>query len=276
MNIKYKYPYCGNGTKGKYRGQWDSSRVNLNSSYTYPYVFNNTVPKCSHIKIVIQIENTGSGSIYGLEWEFLVYRENYGWVGVETFILPEDGIYTVDCDIDGFNIVKIAFVPVGNPGSNRTWRSWYDVDELEITESVEINELTTGRFQYGVFIDQRGLVTNINEVYANIDGVLKPATDILVNVDDVLIHLEPVKSAHIITESEEMKVYSFIPPADGKYKIMGKHISGDHEIRLYDSDFLPMHEEYFYKESFTLTGGSLLYITVTHYFNRDGISESYL
>ena len=275
INFKYNYPYCGCGEICKYQTQWEESRTKINGSYTYPMVFNNTVPKCSHIKVSIEIDNTGSGTIYGLKWDFMVHRKNYGWIDVESFTMPDDGIYTIDCDIDNYNITKFAVVPASNPGSSRTWDSWFYVEELEITENIEIQELTTGSFQYGLFVNNSDLKQQVNEVYVNIDGVLKPVTDILVNIDDKLIPIQPVNSAYIKTTEEEMLIYSFIPETDGKYRITQKNISGDHEIRLYDSEFSPLYDGYFYSESFELTQGSLLYITVTHYYEEE-TGESYL
>ena len=276
INFKYNYPYCGHGETGMYQAQWDESRTKLNGSYTYPMSFNNTVPKCTHIKVSIEIDNTGSGTVYGLKWDFMVFRKNYGWVDIETFTMPDDGMYTVDCDIDSYNIMKIACVPSSNPGSSRTWDSWFDVEELELTEDVTVNELTTGMFQYGMLVNNYGLEQKLTEVYLNIDGVLKPVTEIFVNLDDTLKQVQPVKSAYIKTTEEKMLIYSFTVPVDGRYRITQKDISGDHEIRLYNSEFAPLHNGYFYSESFEFTEGSLLYITVTHYYGEEEISKSYL
>ena len=70
-------------------------------------------------------------------------------------------------------------------------------------------------------------------------------------------------------------VYGFTPSASGSYRITQKKISGDHEIRLYGSDFTPLYDGYFYNQSFDLAAGILYYITVTHYRGAD-TSESYL
>ncbi len=72
-----------------------------------------------------------------------------------------------------------------------------------------------------------------------------------------------------------MKVYKFTSTTDGNYIIKVNRKSGDHEIRLYDSDFKPMTDSYFYSQSFALTAGSVLYVSVTHYYSADA-SESAL
>jgi hypothetical protein len=72
-----------------------------------------------------------------------------------------------------------------------------------------------------------------------------------------------------------MTLYSFTPNQSGTYKIQNKRLSGDHEIRLYGSDFTPLYDGYFYSHSFDLAQGYVYYVTVTHYYNADE-SESYL
>ena len=84
-----------------------------------------------------------------------------------------------------------------------------------------------------------------------------------------------MSSYQYITQKESMALFSFTPEIDGKYKIQVKRLSGDHEIRLYSSDFSQLHDGYFYDRSFELTAGTLYYITLTHYYAAD-ISDSYL
>lgn len=275
INFTYDYPYAGYGDKGRFQTTWAESTVTLNGCYTHPMVFNNSVPGCKHISMDIEIENTGSGTVLGRSWDFYVYRQSYGWCEVCSFTLPEDGNYTLDVDISNYTITKLACVPSSNPGSSREWSNWYNIKQLTLTESVTVNELSTGVFQYGVFANRYGLQQKLTETYANVDGSLKQATDVLVNIDGALISLPKVNSAYLKTDAECMTLYSFMPSVSGRYKIARKHISGDHEIHLYSSDFTPMHEGFFYDQSFDLTSGALYYITFTHYFNAD-TSESYL
>jgi hypothetical protein len=239
-------------------------------------VFNNTVPGVRHIKIDIEVENTGSGTIYGRWWDFMVYRQSYGWVDIHTFTLPSDGLYTIDCDIPNYNITRFAVVPSSNPGSSRTWESWFDVEQLTITESVTTSDLLTGEFQYGIFPNRYGITQRVNEVYVNIGGVLTKAKDIMVNIDDTLISLPKVYSGYFRSTSEQMKVFEFTPAETARYMITQKWISGDHELRLYDSNFHQISDGYFYSQAFALNSGSLYYISATHYYYNSNVGESYL
>ena len=95
------------------------------------------------------------------------------------------------------------------------------------------------------------------------------------NVEGSLVSVPTLLSAEIKTDSETMKVYEFMPTTAGNYTVKVNRKSGDHEIRLYDSDFKPMTDSYFYERSLALTAGSVFYISVTHYYNADA-SESTL
>ena len=276
INFTYKYPYCGYGETGRFRNVYSDSRITSNGNYTYPVVFNNPVPNVSHIKINVDVDNTGSGTVLGISWDFKVYRNSYGWVKIQTFTMPEDGIYTVDCDIPNYTITQYLCVPSSRQSSSRTWGIGYDTESMVITETLEANELTTGMFQYGVFTNRSGVKKDLTEVHVNIGGSLLQATDILVNIDDTLVSLAPVNSAYLKTESEIMYLYKFIPPSDGTYKIKVKRLSGDHEIRFYDSEFTQLYDGYFYDRSFALTEGSVYYITLTHYYSNSNVGESYL
>lgn len=276
INFTYNYPYTYyNEEKGRFTWRWGSSRVTLNGCYTVPVVFNSSLPKCSHINFLISITNTGSGTVLGISWDAFVYRDSYGWVRIKTFTLPNDGEYTVDCDLGGYNISKLAFVPSSDPGSSRKWTPGCRINSATITETVQVNELSTGMFQYGVFVNDYGVSTELTEVYANIGGTLTRPSQILANIEGQLVPLAPVYSAYWKSERDSMNLYKFIPPEDGTYVIMNNRLSGDHEIRFYDSTYTQLYEGYFYKERFSLTGGATYYITMTHYYTAD-TSESYL
>jgi len=275
VDFIYDYPYIGNNEKKKFGCQWSENRERINGSYTYPMKFNNTVHRCKHLKIYIEIENTGYGSIYDIEWEFLVCKANGSWVTIESFTLPETGEYTVDCDINNLDISMFAFVPSSNPGSNRTWDNWYSIEQLVITEQFGTLPLSTGEFHNGIYPNNYGIKKDASEVYVNIDGVLKKATDVLVNYDGALKSVPPVYSDHYISESESVWLYGFTPDTNGKYRIKENRISGDHELRLYSSDFKKLYDGYFYDRSFELKAGVIYYILVSHYYSAE-TSESYL
>ncbi|MDP4117573.1 MAG: hypothetical protein Q8873_00070 [Bacillota bacterium] len=219
--------------------------------------------------------NTGSGTIYGLSWDFMVYRQSYGWTDVLTFTMPSDGKYTIDCNISNYNITQFAVVPSSNPGSSRTWSSWFGVEQLTISESLTTADMTTGEFLYGIFPNRYGITQNVSETFVNIGGVLTKAKDILVNVDGALVSLPKVYSGYFKSTSEQMKVFEFTPGSTANYMITQKTVSGDHEIRLYDSNFNQISDGYFYSQAFALTSGSLYYISVTQYYSA-AASESWL
>ena len=275
VDFTYKYPYVGSGEKGKYYYQWASSQIKLNGCYTHPMVFNNTIVGCKHLKIRIEIENTGSGSIYGISWDFMVYKAGGYWTDIKTFILPESGEYTIDCDINNLNITQFAFAPSSNPGSNRKWTNWYGVEEITLTETHELKSPTAGNFHYGVFANSNSLEQKPAAVYVNINGTLVKATEIIVNIDGSLKSVSPVYSDYYKTETESSWLYTFTPETDGLYRIKENRILGDHELRLYSSDFTELTDGYFYDRSFELKAGTLYYILVTHYIHAE-TSESYL
>lgn len=275
IDFIYDYPYADFGKNGRFQTQWSESTKKLNGSYTYPMIFNTTVPGCRHIKISIEIVNSGSGTVYNRSWDFMVQKSSGTWVDIETFTLPETGLYTVDCDIDNLDITMFAFVPSSNPGSTRSWSSWFKLEQLTITESLELHKLNTGTFQYGVFTNRRGIQQELSEIYVNMGSSLVRATDILINVNGSLQSVTPVYSIHHKSESDSMLLTTFTPNASGTYRICQKDISGDHELRLYSSNFTPVYDDYFYNMSFELTAGALYYISITHYRGAD-TSESYL
>lgn len=275
VDFVYDYPYISYGENGRFQYQWSESSIWLNGCYTYPIVFNSTVPGCRHIKVNVVIENTGYSTVCNREWDFMMRKSNGQWYNIQKFTMPESGVYTVDCDVPNIDVSMFAFVPSYNPGSGYTWTSGFGVERLTITETAEVKELSIGRFQYGVFANCYGVSQTLNEVQVNIDGVLVPATEVLVNVGGTLRTLQPVYSAYHISESDSMVIYSFRPDTDGVYRIRQKDISGDHELRIYSSDFTPLYDTFFYNKSFELTAGALYYITITHYYCADK-SESYL
>ena len=276
VSFRYDYPYCNGGEDARFGTCWAESSTTLNGCTTYAMVFNNTVPGCRHIKVEIEIENTGSGTVLGRSWDFKIRKSSGTWSDLKVFTMPSDGKYTVDCDVSGYSITQIACVPSSDPGSSRTWNSWFSVEQLTITESVPLEELSTGTFLYGVFPNYAGVKQKVNEVSVNIGGVLKPVTDVLVNIGGTLISVLPVHSAYLKTTSDKMALYGFTPSVSGTYKICQKKLSGDHEIRLYSKNFEDLSDGYFYSKSVSLTAETLYYITVTHYYNETDTSESYL
>lgn len=276
VNFVYRYPYWGFSETTRFGVQASTSRQSLNGCYTYPMLFNNTVPGCKHLKIKVEVTNTGSGTVLGRAWDFMVRKSNGSWIDAETFTLPDDGVYTVDCDINSLDITAFSFVPTSNPGSSRTWECMLTIYDLVLTESLELQALKTGDFHYGVFCNYYGLEQETTEVFVNIGGSLTKATNIFANVDGELKPVSTVHSAHYISESESTLLFEYTPQVSGMYCIREKRLSGDHELRLYSSDFTELSDGYFYYESFELEAGKPYYISVIHYPGETETSESYL
>ena len=77
------------------------------------------------------------------------------------------------------------------------------------------------------------------------------------------------------TVTDSMRLYEFTPPSTGQYRIEIVRSSGDHEGRLYDSAFKKLDgDTYFYKGSYALTGGSLYYVTLTHFISNTDTADS--
>lgn len=275
VNFTYNYPYIGYDENKRFGNQWATSQKKLNGCYTYPMVFNNTIPGCRHLKINVEVENTGSGTIYNRSWDFMVCKSNGSWVDIETFTMPDTGLYTLDCDINGYDITMFAVIPSSDPGSSRTWSSWFSVEEIMLTETFEVKTPAQGNFHYGIFPNYYGIEQEPTEVYVNIDGQLVKASGIFANVGDTLKPIAPVYSDYYTSESESSWLYTFTPDTSWKYRIKEKRISGDHELRFYSSDFTELYDGYFYDRSFDLTAGTTYYILVLHYYGAEK-SESYL
>ncbi|MCK9479718.1 MAG: hypothetical protein M0R40_09530 [Firmicutes bacterium] len=276
ISFGYDYPYCGYRENAKYGNKWSENRITLNGCYTYPMVFNNVVPGVKHIKVEVDVENTGSGTVFNRSWDFKVYRQSGGWTNILSFTMPSDGLYTIDTDVPNYNITQFSVVPSSNPGSSRAWESWFGVEQLTISESVTTSDLASGEFQYGIFPNRYGIEQALNEVFVNIGGTLTKVKEIFANVDGALVSLPKVYSGYFTSTSEQMKLFEFTPSETAMYRIKQKHISGDHEIRLYDSGFNQMSSGYFYSQAFALNSGSLYYISLTHYYNNTNAGESYL
>ena len=277
INFQFNYPYLGydEQNRRKYGYYWSESRVILNGSYTYPMIFNNAVPGVKRLKVYCEIENTGSGTVFNRSWDFMVYRENSGWVDVHTFTMPDTGIYTVDCEVPNYNITRFACVPSSNPGASRTWTSWFEVKLMTITQQLTTVDTEETQYMCGLYTKMGSLYTEPAEVYVNIGGQPIKATEVYINVDGTLKQLPHMEYGYqISTVPETMKVFEFTPSISGKYKILVDNKSGDNEIRLFNSDMLQMHDGYFYNSEFDLTAGETYYIMLMHYYYNTATSES--
>ena len=275
VNFTYDYPYLGYDEKKKYGNKWSVSQTTLNGCYTYPMLFNNMVPKCSYLKISGTITNTGSGTVLGLSWGLLAYKQSYGWETLKTFTMPSDGEFTVECTINNYNITQFACVPSSNPGSSRGWTSWFSVEKLTITESITTTDFVTTDFVSGFFLNNYGVEQKPNEVFVDVGGTLTRVRKALANIDGTLSELPMAYSSYMKTTSETMRLYEYIPKETGNYRIKVNIARGDHEARIYSSTFLQLTDGYTYDKTLEFTANTAYYITLTHYYSAEE-SESNL
>lgn len=276
VNITYDYPHGGFEGNGRFSHVWASSQITLNGNYTHAMVFNTVVPKCSHIEVYVFAENV-SGNVLGISWDFYVFKANYGWMVAKQFTMSTDGWCTIECDLANINITQFAFVPSISQPSGYQWNTYYSVWEMTVTETLTVNDVSTSTFQYGVFANYYGVDKQLNEVFANVGGTLKRATNILVNIENRLVPITPVYSAYLKTENDIPIVYKFVPDSSGTYKIKNSDVVGRQIIMLFDSGLNSLSEYPFYYNSFALTGGNVYYIAKIHmYSDSYTASESYL
>lgn len=277
IDFTYEYPYnYYHEEKGRFTTFWSESRKTLNGCYAYPMLFHQTVPKCKKMKIWVEVEDVVGSRVLGRTWDFYVWRSNGSWTEMMTFEMPESGDVTFECDMKGYDIKGFLCVPSSNPGSSSSWSMYHSVEELVLTESLDVDSTETGKFQYGVFANRYGLKQQLNEVYVNLGGTLVQATDILINRGE-LESLPTVTHAHVISESECVNAVAFTPETSTSYMIQLKIISGGYHLHLYDGSFNRIDSGYFTKKSFELTAGTLYYIVAFHPYNRtDEHCEGYI
>ena len=272
VNLTYNYPHGGFEGNGRFRHVWASYQITLNGNYTHAMVFNTIVPKCSHIEVYVFAKNI-SGAVMNISWDFYVYRANYGWVLAKQFTMPADGWCTIECDLANIDITQFACVPSNRQSSSYQWSTYFEVLRMTVTETLTVNDVYTGTFQYGVFVNHYGVDALLNEVFANIGGSLKRATNILVNMENQLVPITPVYSAYLKTETDLPVVYKFVPGSSGTYKIKNSEVVGKQTIMLFDSGLNSLSEYPFYSDSFNLTGGNVYYIAKIHMYS-DSYTES--
>ena len=275
ISFTYDYPYPYYNEKCRYGIKYASSSTSLNGCNIYTVIFNNTVPRCSYFKISGTITNTGSGTVLGLNWDFFVYRQSYGWVNLKTFVMPADGIFEVESAVGSYNITNFAVAPSSNPGSSRAWGSSYSVKKLTINESITTTDFVTTDFISGFFLNDYGVEQKPNEVFVNIGETLTRVRKALVNLEGTLSELPMAYSSYFKTTSETMRLYEYIPKETGTYRIKVNRAKGDHEARIYSSAFVQLNDGYTYDETLELTANTTYYITLTHYYSAEE-SESNL
>ena len=277
IDFTYEYPYSGFDDVGRFTHYWSETTKTFNGCFTYPILFHQTVPKVQKMTVYIEISDVDGSKILGKSWDFYVWKGNNSWVEMMTFELPENGITTFECDMKGYDVKGFACVPSSRPSIYTTWGVFHDVEKIVLTENVEVKETETGKFQYGVFANRYGLKQQLNEVFVNYYGELVPVTDVLVRRNE-LESIPAVTHGHILTESECITLFEFTPEITSKYMIQLKNILGGYHLQLYDGSFNRIDKNnYFTKQSFDLTAGTLYYIAAFHqYYRMSEQCESYI
>lgn len=277
IDFEYDYPYTYyDDEAGRFTNYWSETRKTLNGCYTYPMLFHEPIMCCKKIMVSVEIEDVVGSRVLGRPWDFYIWKTNNTWVEMMTFAMPESGMTQFVCDMKGYDIKGFAMVPTSNPGSGSSWSMYYVVEQLRISENVDLNYSETGKFQYGVFVNRYGLKQQLNEVYVNIDGALVQATDILVNKGNGLVSLPSVHHGYVKTESECITVFAFTPDITANYTIKTQNLSQRHDLHLYTADFTKINSGYFTNKSFELTAGTLYYIVAFHPCYQVGTCESYI
>ena len=227
------------------------------------------------MQIEIEIGDKSGTSVLNRNWCLYVRLASGTWKKVTTFLLPETGEYTLDADIPNYDITMFTFVPETRL-SYASWSSWFSVAELTVTETLEVNSLTEGKYFYGIYPSMGGIKEEPVQVYFNNGGTLVQAKGVYVNVNGTLKAVSGVSSGHFSSDTDKPILCKFVPDETGTYRVFTKCVSGDHEIRLYNADFSPVRQSYFYDRSFELTQGTTYYATLTHFCYESEPSESEL
>jgi hypothetical protein len=262
---------------------YDTSQTTLSGNYTYPLSFKKNYPYIVWAKISVSASNGTGSSILNRNWYLYMY--NGSWRTLVTFTMPSNGEYVWEGSIGYSSCQKFAAVPNSQMSSGTTWTLGLSVEEMTIQETVTTADLSSDYIS-GLFTNQSGAQLKPCQVHVNMGGTVTKATKVLCNVDGTLKELPPAyNGSYTTTTPESMRVYEFTPPSTGDYYIEIKINSGDHEARMYNSSFARVHPSgstgntdtsYFYSGTFTLTGGSLYYISLIHYHSNTNTSDSVL
>lgn len=281
INFQYIYPYNLWDEASRYYVYYDENRTTLSGNYTYPLSFMKNYPYIVRARIVIRADNSSGTNILNRNWYFYVYTGS--WRNIATFTMPESGTngdgklygeYTWEGNI-GYTVQKIAAVPTSTLSTSTEWFLGVTIEEMTVRETVTTTDLTTNNY-FTAFPNYAGVAKRPTRIYANVGGTLTAATKVLTNIGGTLVEMPTVYSGeYTTTVPESFRLYEFTPTATGTYRILVSRKSGDHEARLYNSSFADLNNgTYFYDGSFSLTGGSVYYIMLTHYYTNTETADS--
>jgi hypothetical protein len=281
LNFQYKYPYNIWSSDSRFYMEWDTSRVSLSGNYTYPLSFKKTYPYIVKARITITASNVSGTSVLNRSWYLYLY--NGSWRSLVTFTMPSSGEYTWEGTVGYSNCQKFTAVPTSTLSTSTEWNLGLNVEGLWIQESLTTVDLSTADYLSDLFTNQSGVQLNPCQVSVNIGGVITKATKALVNMGGTLTELPTAHSGtYTTTAPESMRVFEFTPSVTGIYRIEISQKSGDHEGRLYSSTFVQVHPNgssnseggYFYSGEFSLTGGSVYFLSLIHYYSNTATADS--
>ena len=277
INFQFDYPYNVWAAESRYFGEWYSSQISLNGFNVTPFDFKKSpAPYIVDADITMYMTPTSGTNASGRSWR-LYYLVGGSW-SYATFNMPSVAMnteiaYTWTGAIGG-TVTRFAACPASSAYSHY-WTLGFGFDRLKVRENINTVDLVTTDY-FTAFPNYGGVTQRPTQVYADVGGVLTPAKKVYANIGETLIELPPAYSgAYVSTVPDSFRVYEFTPPTTGTYKIMVERKSGDHEARLYNSSFVDQNGgNYFYDASFSLTGGSVYFIMLTHYYYNTATSDS--
>lgn len=235
MQVTHWYPYIGYwGEKYKYGQDYDDGRVYLSGNYTYPVTPNTPIPNVSKLKFYLWIRTQYYTSLFNRQWYIYAYT-NSGWEMIKSITMPtyedsgdstDDQRYSASITVDielttKKTITKMAAVPSSRMGSSATWYATFDIEEAEITENIPDAVLSDSDYFCGIQEKRySSLYTSPRKIEANVDGVLKTATEIMVNVNGSLVALPKMQQYNFVaTAKEQAVVIPFTPSRSGRHTI---------------------------------------------------------
>jgi len=280
IDFVMRYPYFSLTKDCKY-GYWESDiQEYINGCNVWPYIFNNSIPRCKGFRVGLKIEKDPAYSRYvtSRDWYIYVYRQSYGWQNVGAVYVPEAEWVYVDIAISEITITKVVAVPSSLPSGYTQWFTSMSLEKMRYTTNLNTLDLTANGYFKNVLVNQYGIdTTKVNEVSVNIGGTITKAKQVIVNIDGTLTEIPLVPSGRLKTiNKEDFAVFEFIAPTNGDYTFSIKQTTGDHDGWLYDSNFTPLNENYFDSQTFTLSQASVYYILLMQYYTNTTPADSVL
>ena len=288
INFQHNYPYSVWSSASRFQMDWSPTQISLNGFSNMNFLeTRRTTPFVVSATINVGCMPTSGTNATNRSWR--LYWFNGSVWNFHAFTMPWadwntwanfTGTWTFNS-----NITRIAACPASS-ASSHWWQSSFGIDVLRVQENLNTVTFASNEYFSGLLTDRSGVIQRPHQIHANVDGVLHRATQVHINVDGVLRALPPAYNASWVTTApDSMRVYEFTPPTTGTYRIEVVRNSGDHEVRMFNSSFGRIHPNgtsgntdtsYFYSGDFSLTAGTLYYISLIHYYLNTSTADSVL